>query len=69
MFLATSVLPSSISEQVDRPAGERDLRAGRLEDLVGRHDDAAVRLEADLEPVALVGDGSEGERKGDEERE
>ena len=55
MFLATSVLPSSISEQVDRPAGERDLLAGRLEDLVGRHDDPAVRLEADLEPVALVG--------------
>ena len=41
--------------QVHRPAGERDLRAGRVKDLVGRDDDPPVRLDADLELVALVG--------------
>ena len=55
MFLATSSLPVLDQQQVDRPAGERHLRAGGLEDLVRRHDDAAVGLQADLELVALIG--------------
>jgi hypothetical protein len=41
--------------EIDGAAGEGDLLAGRFEDLVGRHDDAAVGLDADLELVALVG--------------
>jgi len=41
--------------QIDRAAGESDLLAGRIEDLIGGHDDTAVRLDADLKAVLVVG--------------
>ena len=52
--------------EVHGPAREGQLLAGGAEDLVGRDDDPAVGLEADLEPVALVGGdpGQEGEQNG-----
>ena len=70
MFLATSSLPVLDQQQIDRPAGERDLRPGGLENLVRRHDDAAVGLEADLELVPLVGGTlrRQKDRRGQEQR-
>src|SRR5262249_37013800 len=37
------------------PAGKSYLGSGGLEDLVRRHHNAAVRLHADLEPIAFIG--------------
>ena len=38
----------------DGPAGKGDLLAGRCEDLVGGHNNAAVGLDSNLETVLLV---------------
>src|SRR5262249_16641558 len=54
-------------------AGKGDLPSGGLEDLVGRHDDAAVRLHPDLEPTRFIGrpgqgGGQEATTQGDQQR-
>ena len=49
-----------------------NLLAGRLEDLVGRHDDGAVRLSANLDPLLSVGvevTGRQGDRGGGERQQ
>ena len=63
MFLATSVRPPSMSSRSTGRPGNVTCLPGGPEDLVRRHDDPAVGLEADLEPVPLVGDrpGRQGE--------
>src|SRR5207244_12923491 len=40
--------------EIDRTAGKGDLLAGRCEDLVGGHNNAAVGLDSNLETVLLV---------------
>lgn len=40
--------------EIDRPTGEGHQGAGRLENLVGRHDDAPIGLPADLERVEFL---------------
>ena len=53
--------------EINGAAGEGDLRAGRLENLVGGHDNTAVGLDAHLELVPVVGRDSKtqsGEQEG-----
>jgi hypothetical protein len=40
--------------QIDGPAGKGNLRPGRLENLVGGHNDTAIGLKADREAIVLI---------------
>ena len=55
--------------EIDGPAGKGDLFAGGLEDLIGRHDDAAIGLDADFQLVVIIAGGQRHQRDGGEEEE
>ena len=42
-------------EQVDRPAWEADLSSGGVQNLIGRNNDTAVGLHANVQSILLVG--------------
>ena len=48
--------PAVVSEgEIDGTAGKGDFFAGGFEDLIGRHHDAAIGLEADFQLVVIIG--------------
>ena len=52
--------------EIDGPAGECHLLAGWFEDLIGRHDDTAVGLDADLELIEVIGPEPRSRQRGEE---